>query len=259
MRFLDAVFNQFFKRILFEKSNWKIKIVLILMFLKSIDSNSNGELIFKNIINNETNLRMEDLQKEQGDRNFNHCNLTMLIKQGEKSDLNEYKNCSQKSDTAFETKNILGLGHQNLNYTSPVENLLIQNPKAVFNESNILNITENGNNTIYKPLVGRKMADYELIHRDQLVFRPVGYHQFDVIPQVIHQIPQNQYPMFRSGYLGYPYNPINYYRSPYITTLKRNRTRRFLTEDLDTNAKNEYKVEYEIMEFLSGNNSIFNQ
>ncbi|KAJ1608580.1 hypothetical protein OJ253_1905 [Cryptosporidium canis] len=107
---------------------------------------------------------------------------------------------------------------------------------------------------------GRKMADYELVHGDQIVFRPIGYHEFDVIPQIIHQIPENQYQMFRGGYLGYPYNPIDYYRSPYITAVKKNRTRRLMGDELASDTDRGYGTEYEIMEFINGNNnSLFSQ
>lgn len=259
MKPLNFKFKKFLKRILFEYSNWRIKAILMLVLFKLIGSYGKEQLITQNMTNNGINLNMKELQENQYYGTLNNYNLTMPVKEEKKSDLNDYKNSSQRLDKAIETKGLMELGYKNFNDTFQFENLTIYNPKTLLNETNNLNITENENNTTYKPLIGRKMAEYELIHRDQVVFRPVGYHQFDVIPQVIHQMPQHQYPMFRSGYLGYPYNPINYYRSPYITAIKRNRTRRLFSEDLDTNMENGYKVEYEIIEFLNeNNNSIFN-
>ncbi|KAL3126285.1 hypothetical protein CHM_8g620 [Cryptosporidium hominis] len=249
----------FLKRILSQKSSWRIRTILFFIIFKSMESYGKGDLVTQNIGNNEAKMGIKYLQENQNIRDLNNYNLTMLIKEEEDGRLNSYRNSNQKFLDTIGNIGLLGLGNKTFNDTFQLETPLIPNPKYNLNYQNIFNNTDYKNNTVlYQPLNSRRMAEYELIHRDQVVFRPVGYHQFDVIPQVIHQIPQNQYPMFRSGYLGYPYNPINYYRSPYITTVKKNRTR-ILSEDIDNNIENGYKVEYEIMELLNGNNnSIFN-
>ncbi|KAH8584589.1 uncharacterized protein ELE39_000469 [Cryptosporidium sp. chipmunk genotype I] len=258
MRFKIKV-SEFLKQILFQKSSWRIKTILVLMIFKSIEGNGIENLVTQNIANNKSNVGIKYLKENQNSGDLYNYNLTMLIKQEEDSDSNGDRNYNKGFGEIVRSKGLLGLGNGVLNDTIQTESSLILNPEFALSHENILNMTDCKNNTIYQPLNIRRMAEYELIHRDQIVFRPISYHQFDVIPQVIHQIPQNQYPMFRSGYLGYPYNPINYYRSPYITTVKKNNTRRILSEDLDSIMQNGYKVEYEIMEFLNGNNnSIFN-
>ncbi|KAK9170742.1 hypothetical protein CmeUKMEL1_17505 [Cryptosporidium meleagridis] len=258
MRCSEIEARFFLKGISSQKSSWRIRTILFFIIFKSIESYGKADLVTQSIVNNEANMEMRYLQKNQNTTDLNNYNLTMLIKE-EDGGSNSYRNSNQKFHDTIGNMGLLGLGNKTFDNHFQLETPIISNLKYNLNYEQIFNGTDYKNKTVlYQPLNSRRMAEYELIHRDQIVFRPVGYHQFDVIPQVIHQIPQNQYPMFRSGYLGYPYNPINYYRSPYITTVKKNRTR-ILSEDIDNNIENGYKVEYEIMELLNeNNNSIFN-
>ncbi|EEA05450.1 uncharacterized protein CMU_024560 [Cryptosporidium muris RN66] len=59
----------------------------------------------------------------------------------------------------------------------------------------------------------RMMVEYP--YRGSYLFQPYAYHRYDYDPYFINLNPYNQYPIYRTGYLGYPYSPF-YYRSPYI-------------------------------------------
>lgn len=240
--------------VLFQVLSWRVRFFVIVILLQSLKFNGN-------VSGSQHSVNIEGSNMYQGSPGLGFYNLTSIGKGYEGYNVSDYrKSVGGKVDRNVGGKVLLELGQKDFNETLYVDSTRIQSKRAVpLSGSNILSGVYK-NDTLTRPLFGRKMADYELIHGDQITFRPIGYHEFDLIPEVIHQIPQQQYQMFRSGYLGYPYNPIDYYRSPYIATIKRNRTRRLLSDGLDGDVEGGYRVEYEIMEFINGNNnSLFNQ
>lgn len=238
--------------VLFRILSWRLRLlVVVVVLLQSLEINGV-------VSGGQNNVTSEDSKVYQSSQGLKFCNLTSIGREDYGCSVNDRKSVYGEADRGVGGKRLFELGHKAFNETfqEGSEQALTQRIVSPFNLSDFLSDAYEKSDTHARPLFGRKMAEYELIHRDQITFRPIGYHEFDLIPEVIHQIPQHQYQMFRSGYLGYPYNPIDYYRSPYISTVKRNRTRRLLSGDLDGG----YRVEYEIMEFINGNNnSLFNQ
>ncbi|KAF7456822.1 hypothetical protein HWI79_2683 [Cryptosporidium felis] len=245
MRSLGAQNNRFSRKNKIQNAlNWRIRIIFVFFLLKSF-RNGRGEVLLR--YKETEKLKLGQSNSTKGELEGNDGNILA------KNFSIQGKILSQPLE--LEDFGFLGLQNQTKSTNQSYFVGTVTSKEVSEGEEATGTIQPNGPSTAS---ANRKMAEYELIHRDPVAFRPFGYHEFVPIPHVFHQIPQNQYPMFRSGYLEYPYNPIHYYRSPYITTIKKNRTR-ILREDASGDAEKGYRVEYEIMEFLSGkNNSIFN-